>query len=138
MTNFTYDENIFSDMHKDAYGFRPRGHEFYTATPERKQEIWDRVAQDVHDEIERERLAQLDNQRRFEEHVTRTIEAGAADRETAIRWIMQAEGIDAHDAAYGGSYACYHFGVCYELAPMFEPFMKEIVEREGNPYQEAA
>lgn len=36
-TMYTYSEELFSDFHKDAYGFRPRGHEFYSATPERKQ-----------------------------------------------------------------------------------------------------
>ena len=46
MTNeiYTYDENIFSDFHKDAYGFRPRDHRFYDATPAEKQVIWDDVS----------------------------------------------------------------------------------------------
>ena len=89
---FTYDENIFSDLHKDARGFRPRGHEFYTATPERKQEIWDAMLVELEDEIENERRGQIVAQRRFEELVTETIAVGAGDRDTAIRWILEAEG----------------------------------------------
>ena len=31
---YTYDENIFSDLYKDAFGFRPQGHHFYDADPD--------------------------------------------------------------------------------------------------------
>jgi hypothetical protein len=34
MTQFTYDENLFSDLYKEVYGIRPRGGEWMTATPE--------------------------------------------------------------------------------------------------------
>ena len=40
---YTYSDELFSDLYKDVYGFRPRGHEFFTACPERKQEIWDQI-----------------------------------------------------------------------------------------------
>lgn len=41
---YTYSEELFSDFHKKAYGFRPTGdHWFYGATPAEKQEIWDAV-----------------------------------------------------------------------------------------------
>ena len=135
---FTYDENIFSDLHKDARGFRPRGHEFYTATPERKQEIWDAMLVELEDEIENERRGQIAAQRRFEELVTETIAVGVeVDRDTAIRWILEAEGIDGYDAADGGEYVCYHFGMCYGLKEQFQPYCDEILARDGNPYFEA-
>lgn len=134
MTNYTYDENIFSDLHKDARGYRPRGHEFYTATPARKQEIWDAMCDELENEIERERRAQLDAQRLFEERITETIEMGAGDRDTAIRWICDAEDITGYDAAYGGSYFCYHFGLCSDLQDQFEQVAKYILARDGNPF----
>lgn len=43
MTEFTYDPYLFSDFYKEVYGVRPRGHEFYTASEERAQEIWDQL-----------------------------------------------------------------------------------------------
>ena len=86
---FTYDEDIFSDMYKDAYGFRPRGHEFYEATPERKQEIWDSVYADVEREIEREALAKIEAVVAFNREVDQTISYGAGDRATALRWMTQ-------------------------------------------------
>jgi len=86
---FTYDENIFSDMHKDAYGFRPRGHEFYDATPERKQEIWDMVADDVQFEIECEAREKVVALERFNALLEKFMTYGAADRTTALRWMTE-------------------------------------------------
>ena len=91
MTAYTYDENIFSDFHKDAYGFRPRNHEFYTATPARKQEIWDSVGRafDIRQEEEAEEEARA--LREFISSLESIIEAGAGDRTTALRWLTEGD-----------------------------------------------
>ena len=87
---FTYSEELFSDFHKDAYGFRPRGyHEFWDATPERKQEIWDNVEQDFLQEMVREEKAKAEALEQFEREVAQTISYGAGDRATALRWMTQ-------------------------------------------------
>ena len=113
---FTYDENIFSDLYKDTRGFRPRGHEFFSATPLRKQAIWDDMLVEYDEEMERDRTNKLGNHRRFEELVTSTIEAGALDRATAIRWLLDAEGVDNNDPGY----ACHCFGLSYSLKYIFQ------------------
>ena len=88
---YTYSEELFSDFHKDAYGFRPRGHEFYSATPERKQEIWDATAgaftRAQAEEAELEAQSLID----FEKEVHAYIDNGAGDRQTALRWMTQNE-----------------------------------------------
>lgn len=88
---YTFCEDIFSDLHKDAYGFRPRGHEFYDATPERKQEIWDYFCQVVEDNIAAEREHEARAMRDFEQEVQNMIDLGAGDRTTALRWMTQSE-----------------------------------------------
>ena len=88
---YTYDENVFSDLHKDAYGFRPRGHEFYDATPERKQEIWDYFCTIVEENIAAEREQADRALRDFEQEVENMIDLGAGDRTTALRWMTQNE-----------------------------------------------
>ena len=35
----TIDDGRFSDMYKEINGFRPRNHEYFTATQERRREI---------------------------------------------------------------------------------------------------
>ncbi|MGW8177980.1 MAG: hypothetical protein ACWGQW_04200 [bacterium] len=53
MTEYTYDAYLFSDFYKEVYGVRPRGHEFYTASEERAQEIWDQLMKAHKAEMER-------------------------------------------------------------------------------------
>lgn len=89
MTAYTYAEEIFSDFHKDAYGFRPRGHEFYTATPARKQEIWDNVQQDFLQRCVEEAEEEARALREFEAEIASIIETGAGDRTTALRWMTE-------------------------------------------------
>ena len=88
---YTYSDELFSDFHKDAYGFRPRDHEFYSATPERKQEIWDAIGRAFDrrqaEEAELEAQSLID----FEKEVQSCIELGAGDRQTALRWMTQNE-----------------------------------------------
>jgi hypothetical protein len=89
---YTYSEELFSDFHKDTYGFRPRGyHEFWDATPTRKQEIWDDVEQDFLQEMVREESAKAEALVQFEREVAQTISYGAGDRATALRWMTQNE-----------------------------------------------
>ena len=40
---YTYSDNIFSDLYKDVYGVRPRGaamDDWNDRTPRQKQELW--------------------------------------------------------------------------------------------------
>lgn len=101
MSNFTFDYDVFSDLYKDAYGFRPRGHEFYApeTTDERRQEIWDFTVRALDAEMSREKAEQAAAAERFEARIAKTLELGAADRETAIRWLMDADGVDG-DVGY--------------------------------------
>ena len=84
---FTYDENLFSDFHKDAYGFRPRDHRFYDATPAEKQVIWDDVGRAFDDANAQEELAKRESQINFEKQVQYILSLGASNRETALRWM---------------------------------------------------
>ena len=46
MTTYTYEETLYSDFHKDVYGFRPGNSDsFYTASPDIKQVIWDQLGE---------------------------------------------------------------------------------------------
>ena len=113
--SYTFDENIFSDMHKDAYGFRPRNHRFYDAdtTDAEKQRIWDAVCEDVEEAIERENNERDAAQVAWEDRIAKLCADHNIDRATAIRW-----DIDAEDARNGDQidvgYYCYLVGIRYE------------------------
>lgn len=88
---YDFDDNIFSDLHKDAYGFRPRGHEYYEAAPARKQEIWVRVCEDLEASQEEESRREQEAVAEFKAQITKVIEAGAGNRITALRWMTSTE-----------------------------------------------
>lgn len=122
---FTFDDKLFSDFHKDAYGFRPRNHEYYSATPERKQEIWDQTGAAMQRAIDEEREQQAHMVTVLEKRIADTIALGAGNEETALRWILQADGIEDEELAfYGASYLCYHFGVPYSMGDRFEKLVR--------------
>ena len=108
---FTFDEDTVSDLFKDAYGFRPSGSFWVTwekASNLRKQIIWDDLIDVLRAEQEHERQAQARAIDRFEHLVAKTIEHGAADRETALRWIMDASICDGD-----WEFLCHEHGLPY-------------------------
>jgi len=105
---YTFDENIFSDLYKDAYGVRPRGHAFYTASNEEKQKIWDDTLQAQIDNEKFERAVEKECINKFEKTVDHLIQIGANERSTAIRWMM-----DASDAAGDWDYFSYQNNLPY-------------------------
>lgn len=90
---YTFSTEIFSDLHKDAYGFRPRGHRFYdeTTTDAERQQIWDYLVQVVEDNIAAEKEHEARALRDFESQINLRIALGAGDRATALRWMTQDE-----------------------------------------------
>lgn len=118
----SYDENLISDLHKDARGFRP-GQLFWAQWKEadccQKQVIWDRLLDEaverMNEDRYREEAAILD----FEAQIAANLELGAADRAAAIRWIV--DGLELSDAskAYGADYVCYLLGLPYSKAGEF-------------------
>lgn len=108
---FTFDANIVSDLHKDAYGFRPSAYwwEIWSeSTDEQKQGTWDDLIDQLNYSMEQEKQAQARAIDRFEHLVAKTIEHGAADRETALRWIM-----DSSDCNGDWEYLCWQHGLPY-------------------------
>lgn len=89
-TRFSFDDQIFSDLYKDAHGFRPRQHEYWTAAPARKQEIWDQTLRALDAEMARECAAQLAAAEQVERTIANLIAVGAHDRAMAIRWLAEA------------------------------------------------
>ena len=89
---FTYDEELFSDLHKDAYGFRPRIHNFYESTPEEKQKIWDATILDMNAAQEAKEARTAIKLEEFKAEVDMVINTfGAEDRATALKWITDGD-----------------------------------------------
>ncbi len=113
---YTFDENTVSDLHKDARGYRPREYfwaEWNTSNDFDRQAIWDGLIRELNAEMDRERAAEAAALEQFEQLIADTIQFGAADAETAIRWILEGEDFTGFDLAYGADYVAWHFGMSY-------------------------
>lgn len=115
---YTFDEAIVSDLHKDAFGFRPREDfwlEWAHSSDLEKQATWDWLLDVLKVETENERLREQRAIQQFEQLVSKSMVAGAGDRETALRWIMEASDCDGD-----WEYLCFHHGLPYKY------FSKEV------------
>lgn len=89
---YTYDARIVSDLHKDAYGFRPSQgwwQSWNVMTEDQKQAEWNTLLSAMESELQMERERDTRNAEAFESRIEATIAVGASDRVTAIRWIIQ-------------------------------------------------
>ena len=94
MTTYTFDESIVSDLHKDAYGFRPSQSwwaMWAAFNADQMQAEWDHLIEVMNESIEMERLEKERALAEFKALVQKTIELGAGDEETALRWMTQDE-----------------------------------------------
>lgn len=88
--NYTFNADVLSDLHKDAYGFRPRSEEFWnawdSADDDGKQRIWDRILDDLDRALETEREIQQEAIAEFNRRVSHyTSVVLNSTREDAIR-----------------------------------------------------
>lgn len=88
---------LYSDLHKDVYGFRPTraAMEDFNALPyAKKKEEWDYLCDQLEREMEREKLEKIDAIARFETRVHEACAALGVTRETYLRWEMDAADVD--------------------------------------------
>ena len=118
---YTYSEELFSDYHKDAYGFRPRNHRFYDAdtTPAEKQEIWDATGRAFDRRQEEEARREEEALADFKAQITKVIEAGAGNRINALRWMTSSETFYSHQ--------CVEMWV-YDQGILFTDYGRELVK----------
>ena len=88
---YTFDDNIFSDLHKEVYGFRPRYHRYYESSNDEKQKIWDDLVDEMDQAVADARQIVKEAIGRFEDRIEDVIKIGAGDRKTALRWITANE-----------------------------------------------
>ena len=108
MTELEQMQCQYWDMYKDAYGVRPRGIDTTSWTAYAFQVEFEHLALTIQaNEIQRQE-AEATAVKNFEQHVINTICMGARDRETALRWIM-----DASTANGDWEYFCFLNGLPY-------------------------
>ena len=100
-------QEIYSDMHKDAYGFRPR-FDYSTWTLDKFNSQFELMGQIIEADNKVEKENQEKSAHDFEMRVLSLLQTGAKDRAMAIRWIHEAEGSNGDN-----EYLCFLLGLPY-------------------------
>ena len=114
---YTFDDNIVSDLHKEARGFRPSEYfwEEWTQSPDNvKQIIWDNLCDEHKESMAQQRADEARALADFGQQIIDNITRGADSIETAIRWMLEAEQLSDFDLAYGADYVAWKFGLSYQ------------------------
>ena len=98
-----------SDLSKDAYGFRVRNTNWAAMSFEELTAEVNRFSAIVEQNNAEEEIINKTNIEAFEQRIQELVNSGAGDRETALRWIVDA--YDESDLMYGGSYVLYSLGI---------------------------
>jgi hypothetical protein len=127
---YTFDERIVSDLHKDAYGYRPSTYwwsDWMSSTDDEKQETWDDLLVDLEISIKEEKDRHSAAEAAFAQLIQSTINYGARDEKTAIRWILQAKNISDFDLSYGSDYVAFLFDLPYKSK--YDAVINEVCEQ---------
>ena len=107
--------SMISDVHKDAYGFRPRG--LYTGMTVKELEVeLDRLCEAASEEADRIEKLEAENWKALKKHLSGLVDIGAKDFKQALVWDMQAEDVESWDFGF----YCYHKGIAYSKQRVLE------------------
>ena len=122
MTKYTYSDDLVSDLHKDAWGHRP-GERFWfhweIADQDAKQAIWDNLIDDMVKNDAEEAKAKKDNASKLAQRIREVCKLGANNYRTAIKWIIDADGLE-HDKYYGGDQLAWEYNIEFRHRKLFK------------------
>ena len=122
LVDFERDElaTYIYEGHKDAFGTKGRHYNFEAMSLEDLRSEADYISRAVKEQMALEAEMEKEAVARYEASIREYQTMGAATREDAIRWLLQAEGLDKeHDAGY----ICYHLGLPYSMDREFKAFV---------------
>ena len=105
------------EMHKDAYGVKGRHYNFKEMSNEDLQKELDHLCEVAKREREIEKEFEESAYQTFLKRITEAMKLGAETKEDAIKWILQAEGLDNERDS---GYICHSLGLGYDKEYLFE------------------
>ncbi len=110
-------ETSVYEMHKEAYGVKGRHYNFSKMSTKELEEELDHLCDVAKREAEIEKRQEEDNLKAFESRIDEALSLGAENREDAIKWILQAEGLEKEQDP---GYICYTLGLSYDKEHLFQ------------------
>lgn len=91
---FTYSDDLWSDLYKDVHGFRPTEDfikNILAWGDQAKQNLWDSLCWTLEKNTEAEKAAEVVAIEKFEARIQDVIELGAGNRTNALLWMTGTE-----------------------------------------------
>ena len=110
-------ETSVYEMHKEAYGVKGRHYNFSKMSTKDLEKELDHLCDVAKREAEIEKRQEEDNLKAFESRIDEALSLGAENREAAIKWILQAEGLDKEQDP---GCICYTLGLNYNNEHLFK------------------
>jgi hypothetical protein len=126
---YTFDDNIVSDLHKDARGFRPDEYfwEEWTQMPDNiKQKIWDNLCVEMEQSMEQQKADEAAALVEFRKIVAAQMAFCNVSWNKAVEYLADAEGDDV-DCEQGFDYFLWKQGIGYEDRLKIRKLYKEEV-----------
>jgi hypothetical protein len=128
---YTFSTELFSDLHKDVYGFRPRGHWFYDAntTDAERQDEWDYLCKRLGEQIDEDNVRNAKALHDLQAKIADLKTKGAQDDKQALKWIVQSLDPSEIDLRYGGEWVCWELGLSFDCGYMFNEVCEELRDK---------
>ena len=114
---YTYEDNLISDLHKDARGHRP-SYGFMLMwndlSPAQKQEKWDSLCEEMEESIEMEKQMEKVSLDEFRKTLRATMKTTGTNWKRALFFLAQAEDINIEDNSQEFSHFLWRQGIGYE------------------------
>lgn len=126
---YTYSDDIISDLHKDARGYRPREafmEMWNESTPETKQDVWDMLCEEMEISMKEQETAEAAALVEFRKVVRKTMDFCGTKWNKAVEYLCDAEGDDA-DCEQGFDYFLWKQGIGYNDRANIRKLYKEAV-----------
>ena len=104
-------------MHKEAYGVKGRHYNFSEMSDDDLKKEFEHLAEVAKREREIEKEYEESAYQTFLKRIAEAQSLGAETKEDAIKWILQAEGLDKEKDS---GYICYSLGLGYDKEYLFE------------------
>jgi len=121
--NYTYSDELISDLHKDAWGHRPTQFFWWkweSSEKDTKQKIWDNLIDDMEKNQTEAEKVKNNNASKLFQRIKETCKLGAKNYRTALKWILEADGYNQDSQCLNDAgYLCYLFGIDYRFEKVF-------------------
>lgn len=119
---YNYSDELFSDFHKDVYGFRPDcsiRFNWEVMSRDQKQARWNQLSKELESKNKLEKQKEEEDVQRFKANIEIKIRRGAKDRTDALRIMTENE-----DFQGGQCVECW----VWDRGILFTPYGKELVQ----------